>query len=267
MQKPQIPLSTLGIYLTFSVPNACPPAFTWRTPRQADIAIAKPFISLVVKARVAAGAVLACLCLVALSFAQPGDHKSDAHLNDPAAQLYTQSPFAHGYIHGYEDGFHTADQDLQFGRINRGVRGKMPAHPDANIETTDRGSFRKGYEQGFGAGYRDSAAGREFRAVAALREAALALQSGNAPANDPAFDHAFREGYFSGETYASRFPKPITDFNYVAAYCAAHVKGMRSVADGGKPPQSECPAYTQGFRIGYADVRIQQPAQTTASTK
>ena len=220
------------------------------------------------KARVAAGACLAVVCLIApLSSAQTADHKPDVHLSDAAAPLYAHSSFAHGYIHGYEDGFHTADQDVQFGRLNRGVRRKMTGHPDNNIETADHGSFRKGYEQGFSAGYRDSAAGREFRAVAALREAAAALQLQNTGANDPAFDHAFREGYLAGQTYARRFPKPITDFNYVAAYCAAHVKGMRSVADREKPPQSECPVYTQGFRIGYADTRIQQPAQTTASTK
>lgn len=220
------------------------------------------------KTRVAARAVLtSLLAIAASSFAQTADRKPDAHLSDAAAPLYVHSSFAHGYIHGYEDGFHTADQDLQFGRLNRGVHRKMTGHPEANVETADRGSFRKGYEQGFGAGYRDSAAGREFRAVAALREAAATLSSVNPAGNDPALDHAFREGYFAGQSYASHSPKPITDFNYVAAYCAAHVKGMRSVADREKPPQSECPAYTQGFRIGYADTRIQQPAQTTASTK
>src|SRR5205085_7083993 len=99
------------------------------------------------------------------------------------------------------------------------------------------------------------------RAVAALRQAAAALPPDPPARADRSFDSAFREGYFAGEGYAAHSAKPLNDFGYIASYCAASASRKKSV------PAAHCPAYTQGFRIGYADARIQQPAPTTASAK
>jgi hypothetical protein len=189
-------------------------------------------------------------------------HKSDSHLKDPAAALYERSPFAHGYIHGYEDGYHAADQDLQFGRLGRGVRTKPAPHPENRIHSGDPASLRRGYEQGFAAGYRDSAAGREFRAIAALRSLAAVLPAG-APTLDRAFDHGFNDGYFAAEAYVAKSSRPINDFGYISAFCAEHLyRGKKSEAKA-----SQCPGYTAGFRLGYADARLEKPPQTTASAK
>ncbi|HZU22530.1 MAG TPA: hypothetical protein VE998_06825, partial [Terriglobales bacterium] len=145
------------------------------------------------------GAFAAVFALVAALPAQPAEPASDQHLSDPAAALYQRSPFAHGYIHGYEEGFHVGDQDLQFGRLTRGDRRKTSAgHPRPALRG-ESASFREGYDQGFTAGYRDSVAGREFRAIAALRQAAAALGEGARAQDDGGFDAAFMTGYFAGE--------------------------------------------------------------------
>jgi len=228
-------------------------------------------ISLLVKARVAVplrkplratlilvGAVLA----FTVSSRAADAHRPDTHLSDPAAALYARSPFAHGYIHGYEDGYHAADQDLQFGRLMRGVRSKPAPHPESKIGSSDPASLRKGYAQGFAAGYRDSAAGRDFRAIAALRTLASALPA-DAPTPDREFDRGFNDGYFAGEAYAATSNPPIHDLGYISRFCAEHVAG-------GKSPSAEthqCPGYTAGFRLGYSDARLPKQPQTRASAK
>jgi hypothetical protein len=224
-----------------------------------------------VRSRVAIGAVLAWLCaLNATTLAQPRGNQSDPHLSDAAAALYQRSPFAHGYIHGYEEGFHAGDQDVQFGRLARGERTKRSSHPRTTMQSEDPASFHNGYEQGFSTGYRDSTAGREFRAIAALRQAAAALPAKPAEHANHAFDASFRTGYFAGEAYAAHTEKPLTDFNYVAGYCAgsAAATDPEAAKHAAKNARAaDCSAYTQGFRIGYADARIQRPTQTTASAK
>src|SRR5438105_11399838 len=72
------------------------------------------------------------------------------HSQDKAAPIYSRSAFAHGYIHGYEDGFHAADQDLHMGRVARGVAATKPTgHPERRVAVSDRHSFCKGENEGF----------------------------------------------------------------------------------------------------------------------
>ena len=198
---------------------------------------------------------------LALASSAADAHKADTHLSDPAAALYARSPFAHGYIHGYEDGYHAADQDLQFGRLMRGMRSKPGPHPENKISSSDRASCRKGYAQGFASGYRDSAAGRDFRAIAALRVLAAAVPA-DVPTADRGFDRGFNDGYFAGEAYAAKSNPPIKDLGYISAFCAEWY--------GRKDPQAkpdQCQGYTAGFRLGYSDARLQKSPQTTASAK
>lgn len=205
----------------------------------------------------------ACALVLALCAAvSAGEHKPDPHLSDPAAVLYKESAFAHGYIHGYEAGFHAADQDLQFGRLARGTRTKPPSHPEHKFASSDPASARAGYRAGFDAGYRDAAEGREFRAVGALRVAAAAIPP-DGRTDSHTFDAAFRSGYFAGRQYAEKNQQPLSDFGYITSFCVTHLH----IGQDSKTAAGPCNAYTSGFRIGYGDQRVLQPERATASSK
>ncbi|MBV8207738.1 MAG: hypothetical protein JO041_13175 [Acidobacteria bacterium] len=212
--------------------------------------------------------VLACEVSVAQS-------SGDPHFSDAAASLFTQSAFAHGYIHGYEDGFHAADQDLQFGRLSRGVHARARSHPENLIPSQNPASLRKGYSQGFVAGYADGAAGSEFRAISEMREAAAVLgtelPNNDAPGSGMAmaanFNRGFEDGYFAGQAYAGKPRAPLGDFAYLTSFCMGHLYGP--TADDkrlGDPQKAACRGYATGFRIGYSDIRSRE-ANTRASAK
>src|SRR5881394_3231825 len=109
----------------------------------------------------------ACLLIATLVAAQPKAPKEpEYHLTaDAAHQLYVNSVFAHGHRHGYEEGFHDAEVDLQMGRGFREFEspGKAPKMVGYVSEFGSKKLFRAGSEYGYLAGYSDSAAGRPFR--------------------------------------------------------------------------------------------------------
>jgi ribosome modulation factor len=126
--------------------------------------------------------------------------------------------------------------------------------------------LRKGYEQGFHEGYQDSVAGRSFRAVDAFRAASRTLTTFGAPASDRDFDRALRDGYFAGVAYtAAHSAQPIIDFNYVSSFCAKNYG--RSAKQNRTASPNSCAAYTAGFEVGYADGRMQHPAETAAISR
>jgi len=179
----------------------------------------------------------------------------EAHMNDRAGPLCARSPFAHGYLHGYEDGFHYADLDIHMGRVNGAPHSRKGGHPEKAVPSADAVSFRSGYAEGYQAGYSDGIGGREFRAIAELRAAAADLEAEAAVA--PAgFDRGFASGYASGRQYTARNDAPINDFTYVLGYCLA------SATD--NPGPGYCDAYTRGFRLGYNDGALQRPQTMTA---
>src|SRR5437762_4986449 len=184
------------------------------------------------------------------------------HFQDKAAPIYSRSAFAHGYIHGYEDGFHAADQDLHMGRLARGIAATKPAgHPERRVAISDRTSFRKGYTQGFNTGYSDGASGREFRAIDDLRIAAADLSPGDP---DPIFDRAFQQGYGAGRQYVINTTQPIADFSYAAGYCS---KSLNSAPQKGDTA-GVCNAYARGFRLGYDDGQLaRSPQHVSASAR
>lgn len=151
------------------------------------------------------------------------------------------------------------------GRIARGIHTRGSAHPENKFQSDDPRSFRSGYQQGFASGYRDSAAGREFRAMSALRAVAAGIPDAS-PAAYRVFDRGFQDGYTAGQIYADKNVKPLTDFKYVNGFCVTTLYGVKT-----RQPRVDvnvaCKGYTGGFQLGYADARIQQPAQTTASAK
>ena len=182
------------------------------------------------------------------------------HFADKAAPLYSRSAFAHGYIHGYEDGFHAADQDIHMGRLARGISPMKPAErPERRLPINDRTSFRKGYKRGFDTGYSDGAAGREFRAIGDLRVAAADL---NASDSDPTFDRGFQQGYAAGRQYSLINTQPIADFSYAAEYCSKSLNQAPQKTD----TAAFCNAYARGFRLGYDDGQLARSAQHVSAS-
>ena len=119
------------------------------------------------------------ILLVALLVAAPalllaGQGKDDAHWNgDSAAPLYHVSVFAHGFIHGYEDGFRIADEIYQLGMapvsFNSYPQYKdATSHYDSSFGPKDR--FKAGYREGFMTAYREGFGPNAPRYGAAYRE-------------------------------------------------------------------------------------------------
>ena len=111
-------------------------------------------------------ALLATLLLAAVT-AAAGNAPDDHYLAARTSALVHKSVFIHGYLHGYELGFHLADIDLQMGR---GVRdlGKCKEGRDAvgfRREFGDKRLFEFGYREGVRVGYADGISGRSFRAI------------------------------------------------------------------------------------------------------
>jgi hypothetical protein len=82
---------------------------------------------------------------------------------DTLQQVYLHSPFAHGLRHGYETGYHDADLNYHLGYEERQIKlNKVPDTQGFRKSFGNKKSFRRGYEYGYLAGYRDSFAGRKF---------------------------------------------------------------------------------------------------------
>jgi hypothetical protein len=125
--------------------------------------------------------------------------RADRHvLSDDAQSLYRHSAYAHGYIHGYEEGFHCANLDWHMGRTRRDVGKELRVHKidRRNIayrpEYGDKKMFMKGYEQGYDEAYDDVFSGRSFRAVNEARAAAAGLTASHTPSRT--FDDGFVAG-------------------------------------------------------------------------
>ena len=108
---------------------------------------------------------------------QQTTNSEDQHVSaDRALSLYRRSVFAHGYIHGYEDGFREGDIDLQTGHDARDckhIKEFLAADRGYRHVFGSREQFRAAYRKGFASGYTDGLARRDFRAVAAARRRQL----------------------------------------------------------------------------------------------
>jgi hypothetical protein len=89
--------------------------------------------------------------------------------SDPGSALYLRSAFAHGFIHGYEQGFHLADLDYHVGRTGRKLDDLHQYRDAAGFRAVfgDKKTFQHGYREGFLQGYDDSIHSRHFRAEVA----------------------------------------------------------------------------------------------------
>lgn len=164
--------------------------------------------------------------------------ESDPHLStSPARELFLRSALAHGYMHGYEAGFHVGDLDIHLGRGNRPI-AVIPEADAKNAhfqrEYGNRSEFRLGYERGFAAGYEDAVSNREFVADGIARSIADGLNELPTTAN-PAFSSGFAKGFTAAyqqhgaysQTMAQagescRQQAVVTDMN---TFCSGYARG------------------------------------------
>ena len=144
--------------------------------------------------------------------------------------LLQQSIFAHGFMHGYEEGFRMADSDYQIGRRPRVIES-TPQYKRADQAYRgnfgNRDEFRQGYREGLRSGYEDSIHDRKYRAVAAARFAARGLEAGERI--NRWFDAGFIAGFQAAANPATRKME----------FCG----GAQATSD---------PRYCDGFRRGFA---------------
>jgi hypothetical protein len=171
---------------------------------------------------------------------------SDDCAAGPAAQLISQSAFAHGYLHGYEAGFHAGDADFHIANIrDLRARRELDRPTGYQSEFGARDSFRGGFRQGFMVGYEDSIAGRDFRGFENLP--ALAVSHLARPKD---FDRGFEDGYKSGQQGGKGDLESDSDFDPGRAGCPA-----KPGADGRLPESSEayCAGFVSAYPMGYTD--------------
>jgi flagellar biosynthesis/type III secretory pathway protein FliH len=182
---------------------------------------------------------------VSTGFAQSDDHL----VLDQAKSLYAQSVFAHGYRHGYEEGFHIGDQDLQMGRRVR-ICEKISEYKQGRTHFRatfgDKSAFERGYKQGFSRGYEDAFSGREFQAVKSGRIVALGLDQG---IQNTGQSHAFDTGFASGYDLAMKnaLHNVGGDLEYLTQHC-------EKTAD---PKLKDRETYCQGYARGLVFAAVQ----------
>jgi flagellar biosynthesis/type III secretory pathway protein FliH len=190
-------------------------------------------------------AVVAVFALNGFSNAQ----SHDWHLL--SRDLFVKSTFAHGYIHGYEEGFHNGDLDMQMGRNFRDVKCHEKFKKPTGFKDGfgPKGIYEDGYRKGYLVGYVDSFEGRNFRAIALLRESVEPGPNRSVSQVDREYDSAFRQGYDAGQT------KGLQDGRSTVIEAAGSVSCQESLARGGtgEPRTDYCEAYRNGYQLGYSD--------------
>lgn len=160
---------------------------------------------------------------------------------NPDALLFARSAFAHGYIHGYEEGFHGGDLDLQLGRDPRNP-ASLPAYKKWSAaygkSHGSREYFHAGFKDGFLAGYSDAVRLQPYRAFEGLKIASEGLSAGAGKGEE--FDHGFTEGYRHGRLQGASDGRDGAAFNPINPPCL----GL---------PAEYCDGFARAFAIGYGD--------------
>jgi hypothetical protein len=167
----------------------------------------------------------------------------ERHLQDSATgALLADSAFAHGYRHGYDEGFHVGDLDIHMGRSARvtvALKESPPAGRDYNNAFGSKQTFDEGYQAGFRGGYSDAIAGFEYRASKRTREAAEGLAI-LPPSRRKFFDEGFAGGYKSAQTHDA----PVTGVTsaYLEQYCEKTLSRSH--------PVEYCSGFSRGYMLG-----------------
>jgi hypothetical protein len=193
-------------------------------------------------------ALLAGILLLVASIAW-AQKAPDPHFAAPrTSAIAHKSAFVHGYLHGYEEGFHLADLDIQMGRGVRDISKCKEAREAAGYrrEFGSKHIFESGFREGVRVGYADATAGRAFRAVDALKAIGPVAPDWAQAEPDAAFDQGFSTGYTSGQRRGledghrgETLTPPLTSCPPLPA----------------KAPEQQtyCAAYVGGYRVGYDD--------------
>jgi hypothetical protein len=207
---------------------------------------------------------LAITTLTVVGITSAMSQTADRHLNAAHTQaLYRRSTYAHGYMHGYEDGFHNADIDIHMGRGERQI-SQIKEFRDCTDgyrpDFGDKKFFKLGYQQGFREGYSDSIRGVEFRAVAETRKIAEGINV-NPPAkfSERDFDRAFSSGYDAGRDAATNGSK--VEYPDTTNLCDS--KMSRSEAQ----KQDYCDAFGRGYSLGFSDGQTSRAVRRTETAK
>jgi hypothetical protein len=183
--------------------------------------------------------------------------QTDVHLvESPARNLFQRSAWAHGYIHGYESGFHQGNLDLHMARAIQDPHSVKDYKKSGNAYHSSFGSrpeFQKGYGSGFEVGYLDGFSGREFRAASeANRMSALVNSNEELDSNQAAhLDVLLDSGYLQGRHVGLSDARARLEYSPSVAACPDNAK-----------TQATCSAFQAGFRWGYSDGYSNQRAES-----
>ena len=180
------------------------------------------------------------------------DAKDRNYVEDSfAAALYTSSVFLHGYVHGYEEGFHNADIDIQMAHGFRDVSA-MPEYKkvgDCPANVGDKSVYERGFRQGFRVGYVDGMSGRSFRAVRSLRIATAGLSTGDwNQRRRESFEMGVQEGYYAGQSEGLHDGRTAAGFRRMDPGCTALDENAPAAKDA-----AYCDGFRRAFSIGYSD--------------
>jgi hypothetical protein len=198
----------------------------------------------------------ALLLLSILGFAVVSVAQADMHLDEsPAKGLFHCSAWAHGYIHGYESGFHQGNLDLHMARQVQDPHSVKDYKKAGRAYRTDFGSrpdFEKGYGSGFEVGYLDGFSGREFRAATEANRVAtmVGTEANRDPKQFAHLDFILDSGYVQGRRVGLSDARSRTEF-----------QGSTPCPDIAKTG-STCAAYQASFRWGYSDGYSNQRADS-----
>jgi len=164
------------------------------------------------------------------SAGQPPSAAGERHISvDLGSALYQRSTFAHGFIHGYEQGYHVADLDYHVGRTDRklnDIREYRDACSGYHASFGDKNSFRQGYREGFSQGYDDSIHSRNFRAAMA---ASIVADSLNTYAgSNQELDAGFAAGFVAEQ--ANPQSMPACKSGSSLGYCSGFALGAEFAA-------------------------------------
>lgn len=191
---------------------------------------------------------LALLLFPAIGFADDANAE-EVHMADPnAAALYSASIFLHGYIHGYEQGFHNADVDIHMAHGFRDVSTMSDYKKTAGYRPAfgEKGVFERGFRQGFRVGYTDGMSGRSLRAVGMLRMAATGLSLD--PRKIASFEVGVEEGYQTGQTAGLHDGRTAASFRNPIPGCTPLDANASEAKDA-----AYCDGFRRAFSIGYSD--------------
>jgi hypothetical protein len=173
---------------------------------------------------------LARLC-VAVAVALPmyagaqSIHDSKLEAQEPTAALYAASPFLHGYRDGYQQGFHDADLEQQFGRAaNDATQSPHYRRVAYKSEFRDRDTYVTGYRAGFERGFADLAAGESFRVFDTLK--AVAADGKFSATKSFDFNVGVDDGYMQARGRGTRAKRmPDCGEKKTSGYCSGVAMG------------------------------------------